>query len=146
MFNYVRSDSLVTVTVTVTVTLTLTYISTLLTLTLIVFCLKFGSVTVHISVTIAVTVTVPTAQYLHFDPLDLDAPGVRRLVQRGLHPVRDLLPLRQDLGQTLGTKYIPSMFRVIYRSYCLHYSVYILPLSISFCFWFLLCLCLAVSL
>ena len=44
----------------------------------------------------------------HFDPFDLDPPGVRGLVQGGLHPVGNLLPLRQDLGQTLGAQHIPA--------------------------------------
>ena len=45
---------------------------------------------------------------LHLDPLDINPPGVGGLVQRGLHVVGDLLPLREDLGQTLGTQHIPT--------------------------------------
>ena len=43
----------------------------------------------------------------HFDPLDLDPPGVGGHVEGGLHVVRDLLPLRQQLVQTLGAQHIP---------------------------------------
>ena len=43
----------------------------------------------------------------HFDPLDLDAPGIRGLVQRDLHVLRDGLPLGQDVAQTLGTQHVP---------------------------------------
>ena len=61
--------------------------------------------------------------YLHFHPLDLDAPGVRGLVQRGLHPVRDLLPLRQDLGQAFGTKYIPKYLDCLPSNNCRYFSL-----------------------
>ncbi len=40
----------------------------------------------------------------HLHPLDLDAPGVRGLVKRLLHDVRDGLTLREDLRQVLGAK------------------------------------------
>ena len=46
--------------------------------------------------------------HLHLDPLDLDAPGVGGDVQRGLHVVGDLLPLGQQLVQTLGPQHIPT--------------------------------------
>ena len=46
--------------------------------------------------------------YSHLDPLHLDPPGVGGLVQRGLHPVGDLLPLRQDLSQALRTQHVPN--------------------------------------
>ena len=46
--------------------------------------------------------------HLHLDPLDLDALGVGGDVQRGLHVVGDLLPLGQQLVQTLGPQHIPT--------------------------------------
>jgi hypothetical protein len=45
---------------------------------------------------------------LHLDPLHLDPPWIGCLVQRGLHVVGNLLPLRQDLGKTFRTQNIPE--------------------------------------
>lgn len=48
--------------------------------------------------------TIQTATRLHLNPLHLHAPRIRRHVQRGLHRVRDGLPVRQDLRQVLGAE------------------------------------------
>jgi len=45
---------------------------------------------------------------LHFDPLDLDPPGVSGLVQGDLHVVGDALPLGQDVPQVLRTQHVPA--------------------------------------
>ena len=55
-----------------------------------------------------------TQLYSHLDPFHLDAPWVGGLVQGGLHVVRDLLPLRQDLGQALRTQHIPPQVTEYY--------------------------------
>ncbi len=50
---------------------------------------------------------------LHFDPLDLDPPGVSGLVQGDLHVVGDALPLGQDVPQVLRTKHVPALCKRI---------------------------------
>ena len=46
--------------------------------------------------------------FLHFHTLHLHTPRVGGLVKCGLHVVRDLLPLRQNLGEALGSNNIPE--------------------------------------
>lgn len=43
---------------------------------------------------------------LHFDPLDLDAPGVCGFVEAVLHVVRDGLAFAEDLSQVLGAEHV----------------------------------------
>ncbi len=50
---------------------------------------------------------------LHFDPLDLDPPGVSGLVQGDLHVVGDTLPLGQDVPQVLRAQHVPAVFKGI---------------------------------
>ena len=44
----------------------------------------------------------------HLDPLGLDAPGIRGLVERVLHDLADGLALGEDLGEVLGAQHVPE--------------------------------------
>ena len=45
---------------------------------------------------------------LDLNPLHLNTPGVRGLVQAGLHLLGDGLPLRQDVSEISSSKNIPE--------------------------------------
>ena len=45
---------------------------------------------------------------LHFDPLDLDPPVSRGLVEYGLHGPCDAVPVAQDLMQVLRAQDVPQ--------------------------------------